>query len=197
MDPFCNQHPIFGDTLAPEELSREKFPSQLELLNVIRGLKKQVVKPNGTIENSDVIKVYTKVAELLSEIWTSACIAVPTVHTGRQNLETYFDHILKVASQTRNRILKTPETKKAYLKKLETKIYNYSHCKCFVSATNKYKVQSMEAVLATVCKCGAKYKIPCLLLYGDQLFGREMTIWVSDEIKARFKQLQRPVKPGK
>ena len=191
MDPYCNQHPIFGDTLAPEELSRERFPSQLDLLNVIRGLKKQVVKPNGTIENSDVIKVYTKVAELLSEIWTSACIAVPTVHTGRQNLETHFDHILKVASQTRNRILKTPETKKAFLKDLETKIYNYSHCKCFVSAKNNYKVQSIEQVIGTDCKCGPKYKIPCLLLYGDQLFGREMTIWVSDEIKARFKMLQK------
>ena len=51
-------------------------------------------------------------------------------------------------------------------------------------------------MLATVCKCGAKYKIPCLLLYGDQLFGREMTIWVSDEIKARFKELQRPANTG-
>ena len=199
MDPYCNQHPIFGDTLDLEELSREKFPSQLELLNVIRGLKKKVVKPNGSIERSDVIKVYKDVAELLSEIWSSACIRVPSVvkngvqtvlKSARENLESFFEDILRVASQTRNRILETPETKNAYLKDLEAKIYNFSKCKCFVSAKNIYKVHSVEEVIATVCKCDEKNKIICLELYGDQLFGRSRTIWVSEEIKAQFQEFE-------
>ena len=183
MDPFCNAHPIFGDTLELEQLSRERFPNQLELLNVIRGLKKEVVKPNGTIERSDVIKVYTNVAQVLSEIWSSVYITVPELLNARINLETHFEAILRTASQTRDRILKKKES---YLKDLKSKIYNFSSCKCYVSAKNIYKVQSMEEVFATVCKCDAK--IPCLELYADQLFGRELTLWVSEEIKARFQE---------
>ena len=192
MDPYCNQHPIFGDTLAAEGLSRERFPSQLELLNVIRGLKKKVVKPNGTIERTDVIKVYTEVAVLLSEIWSSAYIRVPNIKdlsvlkNARENLESFFEAILRIASQTRKRILETQETKDAYLKELKAKIYNFSKCKCFVSAKNIYKVHSVEEVIASVCKCDEKTKIICLELYGDQLFGRSRTIWVSEEIKAQF-----------
>ena len=191
MDPFCNDHPIFGDTLDLEKLSKERFPTRLELLNVIRGLNKQVVKPNGTIERSDVIKVYTKVAEVLSEIWSSACINVPEVLNSRINLETHFKAILREASQTRNRILETSETKESFLKDLKSKIYNFSSCKCYVSAKNIYKVKSMEDVFATNCKCDDKDKILCLELYGDQLFGRELTIWVSEEIKARFQEIHR------
>ena len=191
MDPYCNGHPIFGDTLSIEQLSKERFPNRLELLNVIRGLKKKVVKPNGTIERSDVIDVYTKVAEVLSEIWSSACIKVPEVLNARINLETHFKAILREASQTRNRILETPETKESFLKDLKSKIYNFSSCRCFVSAKNIYKVHSLEEVFTTACKCDEKKKIPCLELYGDQLFGRELTLWVSEEIKARFQELQK------
>ena len=199
MDPYCNQHPIFGDTLTLEELSRERFPNQLELLNVIRGLKKQVVKPNGTIERTDVIKVYTEVAVLLSEIWSSAYIRVPNIKdlsvlkNARENLESFFEPILKTASQTRKRILKTPETKSAFLQPLKAKIYNFSTCKCFVSAKNIYKVHAIEEVVASVCKCDAKNKILPLAMYGDQLFGRELTIWVPEEIKARFQELQKGI----
>ena len=194
MDPYCNQHPIFGDTLDLETLSKERFPNQLELLNVIRGLKKKVVKPNGTIERSDVIEVYKSVAQLLSEIWSSVYITVPELETARKNLETFFEHILRVARQTRDRILETPETKESYLKDLKSKIYNFSSCKCYVSAKNIYKVHSLEEVFTTACKCDEKKKIPCLELYGDQLFGRELTLWVSEEIKARFQELQKGTK---
>ena len=199
MDPYCNQHPIFGDTLDLQNLKKERFPSQLELVNVIRGLKKKVVKPNGSIERSDVIKVYTEVAELLSEIWSNAYIKVPNIRdpsvlkNARENLERFFEAILREASQTRNRILKTSETKETFLKPLKSKIYNFSTCKCFVSAKNIYKVQSIEEVIASDCKCDAKNKIPSLALYGDQLFGRELTIWVSEEIKARFQEFEQGI----
>ena len=87
--------------------------------------------------------------------------------------------------------METPETKESFLKDLKSKIYNFSSCRCYVSAKNIYKVNSIEEVFATVCKCDAKIKIPCLELYADQLFGRELTIWVSEEIKARFQEIHR------
>ena len=182
-----DEHPIFGKVLALEELSKERFPTELELLNVIRGLKNKVVKPNGTIERTDSINLYTSVANLLTEIWKSACIQVPELKHGRETLESHFDYILSHATKNPKKILKSPDAKNAYLEKLK-KVYNYSACICFVSRKNVYKVNSMEEVIKSKCKC--ENPILSLELYADQLFGRSLTIWVSEEIKARFKELQ-------
>ena len=57
LDPYSEEHPIFGPTLKLERISREKLPTQLQLLNLIRGLKKPFLKPGGFIDKSDKLKI--------------------------------------------------------------------------------------------------------------------------------------------
>ena len=154
LDPFSNDHPIFGATLSLDQISEEKLPTQLDVLNLIRGLKRHYTKLDGTIERKDQIKIYSEVATLLTDIWKSAHIPVVSFDWAKKILEKHFDKILREARQTRDRILKSDESKAAYLSKLK-KVYNFAKCRCFISAGNVYinltksktsKVQTANAI---------------------------------------------------
>ena len=184
VDPFSENHPIFGQTSKLEELSREKLPTQFELLNVIRGLKKQFVKPGAgpgsTIERSDQIKIYSEIATFLTEIWkTKAKIPCYGFKYSRESLEKHFDGILRYASQKRSEILESDQSKIEYISNLR-KTFNFGKCKCFVSATNDYKVEAPEQVTISSCQCKDKDRIPLtsLSFYADQLFNRDLRVWI-------------------
>ena len=189
LDPYSEDHPLFGPTLELERLSREKFPTQLQVLNLIRGLKKPNLKPGGFIDKSDKLKVYSDVAKVLTEIWTKAKIPVPEFKYARDTLEKYFEEILRNARKSRGTILETEESKNTYISNL-SKVYNFARCKCFISAQNVYKVEAMENVTSENCTCRPKNRIPdqCLCLYADQMFSRELVIWFSENDIAQMEQ---------
>ena len=195
LDPYCEDHPIFGPTSNLEGLSKEKLPTKFQLLNVIRGLKKPFIKPGGFIERDHQIKVYSDVTKILTEIWnTKAKIPVPEFSYARTTLEKFFEDILHTARRTRDRILETEESKNSYISKL-SKVYNFARCKCFISAKNIYKVEAFEDVSSANCKCKPKDRIPdqCLCLYADQMFNRELVIWFSENDIAQMEQEQNVV----
>ena len=186
LDPFSEVHPIFGSTLELQNLSRDKFPTQLELVNVVRGLKKQFVKPGpgNSIPRNDKIKIYSDVATFLTEIWHGkAKIPVPAFKYGREILENNIEEILLKVSQTYTRDLSTEESKAEFISNLR-KTFNFAKCKCFVSGKNVYKIQAIEEVTISRCKCKEKDQIPrkSFSFYADQLFTRDLRIWILENI---------------
>ena len=190
VDPFSDSHPIFGATLSLDQISEEKLPTQLDVLNLIRGLKRHYTKLDGTIDRKDQIKIYSEVATLLTDIWKSAHIPVVSFDWAKKILEKHFDKILREARQTRDRILKSDESKAAYLSKLK-KVYNFAKCRCFISAGNVYRFDKIEDIKSSNCKCNPKDRIPqpCLTLFGDQMFERKLIIWFSEEDKQKLEQI--------
>ena len=190
LDPFCDGHPIFGDTLKLDQISNERLPTEWELINVIRGLKKVHTKLDGTIEKSDQTKIYSEIATFLTEIWkTNAHIPVLEFDYAKTALQTHFDKILSDARKNRARILKSDETKKIFISKLQ-KAFNFAKCRCFVSPKNILKFENIEDIKRSNCKCKPKDRIPlpCLMLFADQMFRREHIIWFSEEEKEKIKQ---------
>ena len=187
VDPYSDDHRIFGPTLKLEQLSKEKLPTQLELVNVVRGLKKQFVKPGpgNTILRCDKIKIYSDIATFLTEIWKGkAKIPVPSFKYAREVLEKHIEDILLYVSQRRTDTLNSEESIAEYISNLR-KTYNFAKCKCFVSGKNEYKIESIEEITIARCKCKEKDQIPrsSLSLYADQLFQRELRTWIIEAAK--------------
>ena len=176
LDVFANDHPIFGNVTDDiGQFSKEKLPTKLEVLNLVRGLMKKCQKfPSGPIKREDKVEVYGEVVKLLTEIWQSVGIPVPKFKYARTTLEENINPLLRESQQIRDRILETDDKRIKFEKKLKT-LYNFSRCKCYVRGTNEYRVESFEEVRRSDCKCKAKDKIPCLDFYANQLFSRTLT----------------------
>ena len=176
LDVFTNDHPIFGDVIDDiGQFSKEKLPTKLEVLNLVRGLMKKRQKfPTGPIKREEKVEVYGEVVKLLTEIWQSVGIPVPKFKYARTILEENMESFLQPSKQIRDRILQNDDKRTEFEKKLKT-LYNFSRCKCYVRGTNEYRVESFEEVRRSDCKCKAKDKIPCLDFYANQLFSRTLT----------------------
>ena len=176
LDHFANGHPGFGNVLDINELSVDKLPTKLEVINIVRGLMQKHQDPkSGIVIRQHKIQVYKSVVEKLTKIWTTVFIPVPSFKYGWEMLEQFVVATIEdFRRHHSDRILESQESKDEFLKDLKT-LYNFSKCKCYVNSKNEYKVKSFQELKPSNCNCKKAEKIPCLDFYGDQLFQRILT----------------------
>ena len=173
IDHFANNHPVFGDALDISQLSVDKLPTKLQVLNIVRGLMRKHQKPSsGFVDRQDKILVYKHVFQELSKIWKCVFIPVPSLDNGWKGLDAFVEASI---AHVRKSPKETQENKDKFMKHLNS-LYSLSKCKCYINFKNENIVKTIQEFESKRCYCKQKDKILCRNFYQDQMFGRILTM---------------------
>ena len=171
-------HFLFGKLLAKPPT--EKLWTFLETINHFRFLKAALGKTKVTSKEED--QIFKKLAADIMSVYHSAFIPTFSFDYSWKLLRSEIKAEMKSASQYKKKLYEDEAYKNDWLNRLN-KIFQFSiRCRCFIDAT------SIGDITRAGCSCKNEDKIPNLVFYKDQMFGRSMVNLLPEEDKAYFKR---------
>ena len=171
-------HFLFGRLLAKPP--SEKLWTFLETINHFRFLKAALGKTKVASKEED--QIFKKLAEVMMSVYHSAFIPTFSFDYSWKLLRSEIKAEMKSASQYKKKLYEDEAYKKDWLNRLN-KIFQFSiRCRCFIDAT------SIGDITRAGCSCKNEDKIPNLVFYKDQMFGRSIVNLLPEEDKAYFKR---------